>query len=241
VPKLLHARVPEDPAEEAKIRKLAGSRHAPGDWILRAQIVSLSWQGLRTARIAEELGCHPKTVRKRLHRFNAEGIDGLGDRPGAGRKPRITEEERSKIIALVAKDPPGKLLTGSDGVLRAEDQSKAAYWTLDALAETAQEMGIEVRRSQVRRILLAEGVRWRRTRPWAESVDPEFVPKGRRSSGSTLIRRLTPRWSAWMSSVPSPRAPFLLLRDGRRTDAASKRPSNTVAARTRRGSSVPCA
>jgi transposase len=158
---------------------LASSRHAPADWILRAQIVSLSWQGLRTARIAEELGCHPKTVRKRLHRFNAKGIDGLGDRPGAGRKPRITEEERSKIIALVAKDPPGKLLTGSDSVLRAEDESKAAYWTLDALAEAAQEeMGIEVRRSQVRRILLAEGVRWRNTRPWAESVDPEFVPKG---------------------------------------------------------------
>jgi hypothetical protein len=48
---------------------LAGSGHAHGDWILRAQIVSLSWQGLRTAKIAEELGCHPKTVKKRLHRF----------------------------------------------------------------------------------------------------------------------------------------------------------------------------
>jgi transposase-like protein len=108
VPKLLHARVPEDPAEVSKIRKLAGSRHAPGDWILRARIVSLSWQGLRSAKIAEELGCHPKTVRKRLHRFNALGIDGLGDRPGAGRKPRITEEERSKIVALVAKDKAGQ-------------------------------------------------------------------------------------------------------------------------------------
>jgi len=177
VPKLLHARVPEDPAEESKIRKLAGSRHAPGDWILRAQIVSLSWQGLRTARIAEELGCHPKSVRKRLHRFNAEGIDGLGDRPGAGRKPRITEDERSRIIALVSKDPPGKLLTEPGGGLGAEDETKAAYWTLDALAEAANEIGIEVGRSQVRRILLAEGVRWRQTRAWAESPEPEFVLK----------------------------------------------------------------
>jgi hypothetical protein len=153
---------------------------------------------------------------------------------------RITEEKRSKIIALVAKDPPGKLLTCPDGVLGAEDESKAAYWTLDALAEAAQQMGIEVRRSQVRRILLAEGVRWRQTRPWAESVDPEFVPKGRRSSSSTPRRPRTPPWSAWMNSVPSPRAPFLLLRDGHRTDAASKRPSNTVAGQTRRGCSAPC-
>jgi hypothetical protein len=63
-------------------------------------------------------------------------------------------------------------------------------------------MGIAVGHSQVRRILLAEGVRWRRTRPWAESADPEFVPKGRRSSDSTPSRPRTPPWSAWMSSVP---------------------------------------
>jgi DNA-directed RNA polymerase specialized sigma24 family protein len=71
MPKLLTARAPEDADEERKVHKLAGSRHAPGTWIFRARIVSLSWKGLRTARIAEELGCHPKTVRKRLHRFNA--------------------------------------------------------------------------------------------------------------------------------------------------------------------------
>jgi transposase len=202
VPKLLRARVPEDPAEASKIRKLAGSRHAPADWIFRARIVSLSWQGLRTAKIAEELGCHPKTVRKHLHRFNTEGIDGLADRPGAGRKPRITEDQRSRIIVLVSKDPPGRLLRHDGLPPEALDETKAAYWTLDALAEAAQEMGIEVGRSQVRRILLQEGVRWRSTRPWARSADPEFVPKGRGSSASTRTRHRTPRWSASMSSVP---------------------------------------
>jgi transposase len=202
VPKLLYARMPEDAEEVRKVHKLAGSRHAPGDWILRARIVSLSWRGLRTTGIAEELGCHPKTVRKRLHRFNSEGIDGLGDRPGAGRKPRITEEERSRIIALVSKAPPGKLLTQPGGGLDAEDETKAAYWTLDTLAEAAQQMRIVVGRSQVRRIFLREGVRWRNTRPWAESPDPEFVPKGPRSSDSTPTLRLTPRWSAWMNSAP---------------------------------------
>jgi DNA-binding CsgD family transcriptional regulator len=72
MPKLLRARAPQNAEEECKIRKLARSRHAPGDWIARARIIiSLSWQGLRTARIAEELGCHPQTVRRRLHRFRA--------------------------------------------------------------------------------------------------------------------------------------------------------------------------
>jgi hypothetical protein len=86
VPRLLRARRPEDAEEERKVRKLAGSRHAPGDWINRARMIALSWKGLRTARIAERLRCHPQTVRERIHRFNAEGIDGLGDRPRAGRK-----------------------------------------------------------------------------------------------------------------------------------------------------------
>jgi transposase len=145
---------------------------------MRARMIARSWDGLRTGAIAKELGCHPQTVREHFHRFKEEGLDGLGDRPGAGRKPRITEQERSEIIALVSKEPPGRLLTEADGVMRVEDETKAAYWTLDALAEAARGMGLRVSRSQVRRILLSEGVRWRNTRPWAQSSDPEFVPKG---------------------------------------------------------------
>lgn len=194
MPKLLIARAPEDTEEERKISKLAGSRHAPGDWIFRARIISLSWQGLRTAKIAGELGCHPKTVRGRIHRFNDEGIDGLGDRPGAGRKPRLIETERSKIVALTRREPPGRLVRiGGGGDLEAFDEQKEAHWTLDALAAAANRQGIEVGRSQIRRILLREGVRWRNTRPWAESDDPEFVPKEPGSSVSIPSRRRIPR------------------------------------------------
>ena len=117
MPKLLRARGPQDKAEEQKVRKLANSRHAPGDWIMRARMIARSWDGRGTKPIAEELGCHPQTVRERIHRFNDEGLDGLGDRPGAGRKRRITETERSLIIWLVGTDPPGRLLRGAGGEL----------------------------------------------------------------------------------------------------------------------------
>src|SRR3712207_8177494 len=36
MPKLLSARPPLDAVEERRIRKLAGARHAPADWIRRA-------------------------------------------------------------------------------------------------------------------------------------------------------------------------------------------------------------
>src|SRR5215469_14514493 len=92
MPKHLSARPPQDATEERKVRKLAHSVHAPADWIFHAQIVAHSWDGLRTRQIAEVLGCHPQTVRERLQAFNERGFEGLGMKPGGGRKPRLTEQ-----------------------------------------------------------------------------------------------------------------------------------------------------
>jgi transposase len=201
MPKLLFARPPLDDQEERQMRKLAGSRHAPGDWILRAKMLVSSWERKRTTAIAQDLGCHPQTVRERIIRFNAEGLDGLGDRPGAGRKPRLTEQERGSIIALARSTPPGKAIRMGEELTAAEPD-KEAQWSLDALARAAQEKGIQVERSQVRRILLKEGIRWRHPRSWAESTDPDFVPKGHGSSPSTPTRQRERRSSPSTSLVP---------------------------------------
>jgi transposase len=201
MPKLLFARPPVDVVEEGKIRKLAGARHAPADWIRRARMIALSWDGLRVPAIAAALGCSSKAVRSRLARFAAEGLDGLGDRPGVGRKSRISQEQRSRLIALVASPPPGRLVRDGAGELVATDATGAAVWTLDALTAAARAAGIDIARSQVRRILLAEGVRWRHPRSWATSADPEFGPKGRGSWTTTRTRRRTPRSSPPTSSA----------------------------------------
>jgi transposase len=177
MPKLLQARPPDNQQEEATIHKLARSRHAPMDVILRARMIIASWEGQRTASIAQQLACHPQTVRERLQRFNVEGVDGLHDRPRLGRKRRISEAERSVVIALVSTAPPGRLVRESDGELRADDADGTAHWTLNALTDRAQQQGIRIQRSQVRRILLDEGVRWRSVRSWMTSTDPEFAKK----------------------------------------------------------------
>jgi transposase len=56
-------------------------------------------------------------------------------------------------------EPPGRLVRGGGGELEAFDEEGKAHWTLDALTVAAQQRGIEVSRSQIRRILLREGVR----------------------------------------------------------------------------------
>ncbi|WP_392841966.1 helix-turn-helix domain-containing protein [Streptomyces sp. LN500] len=167
---------------------------------MRARLVELSWAGSRVPEIAFELGCSQKTVRCWLHRFNRSGLEGLEDLGGQGRKRRITELERSRIIALVGQPPPRRLMVQPGGDLEAMDEAGPPEWTLDALAGRARELGIEVGRSQVRRILLAEGVRWRRTRSWIRSKDPDFEGKGRGSSASTPARPRTRRSSASTNS-----------------------------------------
>ena len=193
MPKYLRARAPHDDSEARKIRRLSGARHAPADWIERARIVALSWDGLAVPAIAARIGCHQNTVRRWLHRFNAAGLDGLGNQPGPGRKRRVTEAQRSAIIAMARSLPPGQLARDATGELSAGDERGPAQWTLDTLAQTARDAGIQAGRSQVRRILLAEKVRWRRTRSWTTSTDPEFAPKGPGSWSSAPPRRPAPR------------------------------------------------
>jgi transposase len=82
---------------------------------------------------------------------------------GAGR--RITEAQRSAIIALARSVPPGRLARDGAGELSAEAEEGLAEWTLDTLTQAARDAGIEVERSQVRRILSAEKVL--RTASWS--------------------------------------------------------------------------
>jgi transposase len=197
---VLRARLSRDENEERVVRRLSRARKAPRDLVLRARMVDLSWSGQRVPAIADELRCSPKTVRRWLHRFNRLGLDGLEDLGGQGRKRRITEAERSRIIGLVRQSPPGRLTVQAGGELAAVDELGPPEWTLDALAAEARQLGIEIGRSQVRRILLAEGVRWRRTRSWTRSKDPDFEGKGRGSSSSTPARPTVRRSSAPTSS-----------------------------------------
>ena len=202
MPRYRSARPPADQGEARQVRQLAHSRHAPADWIVHAKMVVRSWEGQRTREIAQALGCHPQTVRDRLHAFNERGLEGLGMKPGAGRKPRLSEQERSTILALVKTLPPGQPTYERTGEVQALEPDAASEWTLDTLSAAARERGIDVARSQVRRIFRREGVRWRRTRLWATSKDPDFVPQGPPSSRSPRSHLPARRSSASTNSAP---------------------------------------
>ena len=117
----------------AKPGRSAGSRRpaCPSGLDRAARITALSWDGVTVPAIAAEVGCHENTVRRWLHRFNAADLDGLGNRPGSGRKRRITEAQRSAIIALARSVSPGQLARDGAGELSADGERgrRNGLWT----------------------------------------------------------------------------------------------------------------
>jgi transposase len=77
-----------------------------GRWrvALRAVMILLSLHGLAPAQIAALLDCDSCTVRRWIGRFNAEGLEGLADRPRSGR-PRIGGPRLQARIAELLECP----------------------------------------------------------------------------------------------------------------------------------------
>jgi hypothetical protein len=77
----------------------------------RAQAVLCSWQGKSPAVIAKELGCHPQTIRERLHSFNSQGLkQGSSSRqvlpPPYEQSPSVMEGQVQRTSSSVYEPSP---------------------------------------------------------------------------------------------------------------------------------------
>ena len=162
--------------ERSAVEALARSRTAPARRVERARVVWRASRGEAPPGIAAALGLSAETVRRRIRRFNAEGLAAFDDRHRSGRPAAYSPDEVASVIAAALTDPRRLGLP-------------FASWSLDRLAaDLLEHKGIAMRRSRIDDILLQEGLRWRRHETWfGERVDPEFAEK---RGGS---RRSTPR------------------------------------------------
>src|SRR6266699_889921 len=72
----------------------------------RARIVLLAAAGRSTRSIAQEVGVQPRIVSNWRRRFADHGLDGLKDRPRAGKKPIYGKATNKRILGLLNKPPP---------------------------------------------------------------------------------------------------------------------------------------
>lgn len=109
---------------------------------------SRAGQARRAIRGCRRTGLPSQNGAIHLARCNADQLNGLGMREGAERKPGLTQQERSRILALVKQPPPGRLERYTDGSLQAREEEGPAHWSLDAFTEAAHAAGIQVERER---------------------------------------------------------------------------------------------
>jgi len=140
-----------------------------------ARILLLSRGGLANREIARQSGCTPVWVRKIIHRFNAGGVEAVTWYPyqcGPDGPRKFLSDVREQICE-VALSPPKELIG-------------MCVWSLAKLRDYLMEQRIvgAISLETLRQILRHSKIRWRHTKTWKESTDPQFWPKYRR------IRRL---------------------------------------------------
>ena len=93
------------PEEEKELQRRVSAPTVSKRDSLRAAIVLRRAKGMRQTDIAEELHISVPCVNKWSQRFEREGLDGLMDQPGRGRKPSIPVETVEKVIAQAGQAP----------------------------------------------------------------------------------------------------------------------------------------
>lgn len=139
----------------------------------RARMLLASADGQGVVSIARELQTNQPKVIRCLERARALGVvEALDDRPGRGRKRRITTEARAWLVSLACQKP--------------KDLGYAQeLWTRRLLAQHARTHCVaaghpslqQVVKATVSRILTANAVRPDRIEYYLEKRDPEFEPK----------------------------------------------------------------
>lgn len=109
----------------------------------RAHAILLSDSGKSVSELAEIFGVRRNTVSSWLDRWEAEGLQGLGDAPRSGAPSKLTKAEIKKVVKLIKKHP---------------------HAPRQVLGEISKRIGKTISRSTLRRIARRFGLRWKRTR-----------------------------------------------------------------------------
>ena len=86
-------------AEREMLERLADSRAAPFGQVQRASVILALAEGMSNAAAARSAGRHVDTVRAWRKRFTIERLAALIDRPRPLGRPRLSPQDKLRIIA----------------------------------------------------------------------------------------------------------------------------------------------
>jgi transposase len=131
-------------AQRAELHARLGQATVAPRLRVRLQCVQLRDQGWTAPQIAEQLAVSQATVRRSLRRVVAGGLDGLADRPRAGRPPRLSDQDLGAVEELLR-----------------QAARQGQVWTMGQLAAwLAATRGVQVSRGRLGALLRQRGCRW---------------------------------------------------------------------------------
>jgi transposase len=143
-------------ADRAVLEEWVRCRTAPQRQVERARIVLGSEAGKSSRELRDELGVSRPTIQRWLDRYEADGIEGLVDRPRSGRPRTVTAEIEADVVRRTLEEKP----------------PQGTHWSSRLLAKV---MGLH--HSQITRIWAAHRLKPHRLRYFKLSTDPRFVEK----------------------------------------------------------------
>ncbi len=127
----------------------------------RMLAIALVLEGVDRVEAARTCGMDRQTLRDWVHRYNAEGLEGLGNRRSAHRPRRLSQDQMATLAAWVETGPDAE----KDGVVR--------WRRCDLQARIASEFGVILHERTVGKQLAALGFRRLSVRPQHPRSDPE--------------------------------------------------------------------
>lgn len=179
----------------AELRRASG-RTRDARAARRMLAIALVLEGADRTTAAQSCGMDRQTLRDWVHRYNAEGLDGLRNRTVPQRPRRLVPEQLAELAAWVEAGPD----PARDGVVR--------WRRRDLQARIATEFGVELHERSVGKQLVALGFRRLSVRPQHPKSDPEMQAAFKKTSPTQQLPR-SPRGhgtSRWRSGSRMKRA-----------------------------------
>lgn len=135
--------------------------------VKRSQIILASAQKRRVPEISKSFGFSRDYVCDVIHSFDKVGFQALESKyDNCGKKPTFTEDVRRRIIDAALTKPSDLRLPFT-------------CWSLTKLRDYIVDQGYVTAISieTIRQILKENGIKYRRTKTWKDSNDPEFESK----------------------------------------------------------------
>ena len=141
--------------------RVAAGRTKDAGAARRMLAIALVLEGVDRRTAAESCGMDRQTLRDWVHRYNAEGLAGLGNRRGPARRRRLTPAQMAEFTAWVEAGPD----PARDGVVR--------WRRKDLKQRVATAFAVELHERTVGKYLAAEGYRRLSVRPHHPKADPD--------------------------------------------------------------------